>query len=72
MKTPEQVKGSIRNIAKAKGIRSQAVLQMYLLEQLLIRIAASPYRQFYPQRWVACCVNAGVGQSDYLGYGCHG
>lgn len=45
MKTPEQVKGSIRNIAKDKGIRPQAVLQMYLLERLLIRIATSPYRR---------------------------
>lgn len=43
MKTPEQVKGAIRNIANQKGIRPQAALQMYLLERLPIRIAGSQY-----------------------------
>ncbi|MBP3878855.1 MAG: nucleotidyl transferase AbiEii/AbiGii toxin family protein [Lachnospiraceae bacterium] len=44
MKTPEQLKGAIRNIAKAKNLRSQEVLQMFLFERILDRLAASPYR----------------------------
>lgn len=30
MKTPEQLKGAIRNIAKAKKLKPQEVLQMFL------------------------------------------
>ena len=44
MKTPEQLKGAIRNIAKAKNLRSQEVLQMFLFERILDRLAASPYK----------------------------
>ena len=44
MKTPEQLKGTIRNIAKDKNLRSQEVLQMFLFERILDRLAASPYR----------------------------
>ena len=44
MKTPEQLKGAIRNITKAKNLRSQEVLQMFLFERILDRLAASPYR----------------------------
>ena len=44
MKTPEQLKGAIRNIAKNKNLRSQEVLQMFLFERILDRLAASPYR----------------------------
>ena len=45
MKTPEQLKGAIRNIAKDKSLRSQEVLQMFLFERILDRLAASPYRK---------------------------
>ncbi len=45
MKTPEQLKGAIRNIAKDKKLRSQEVLQMFLFERILDRLAASPYRK---------------------------
>ena len=44
MKTPEQLKGAIRNIAKDKNLRSQEVLQMFLFERILDQLAASPYR----------------------------
>ena len=44
MKTPDQLKGAIRNIAKDKNLRSQEVLQMFLFERILDRLAASPYR----------------------------
>ena len=44
MKTPEQLKGAIRNITKAKSLRAQEVLQMFLFERILDRLAASPYR----------------------------
>lgn len=44
MKTPEQLKGAIRNIASEKNLRSQEVLQMYLFERILERFAASRFR----------------------------
>ena len=44
MKTPEQLKGTIRNIAKTKNLRSQEVLQMFLFERILDRLALSDYR----------------------------
>ena len=39
MKTAEQLKGAIRNIAKDKNVRSQEVLQMFLFERILDRLA---------------------------------
>lgn len=43
MKTPEQLKGAIRNIASKKNLRPQEVLQMFLFERILERLAQSPY-----------------------------
>ena len=44
MKTPEQLKGAIRNMAAKKKLRPQEVLQMFLVERVLERLAVSPYR----------------------------
>ncbi len=44
MKTPEQLKGAIRSMAAKKNLRVQEVLQMFLFERVLERLAASPYR----------------------------
>lgn len=44
MKTPEQLKGSIRSIATKKNLRAQEVLQMFLFERILERLANSKYR----------------------------
>ena len=44
MKTPEQLKGAIRNMAVQKNLRPQEVLQMFLFERVIDRLAASPYR----------------------------
>lgn len=41
MKTPEQLKGAIRNIAEEKNLRPQEVLQTVLFERLLERLAIS-------------------------------
>ncbi len=43
MKTPEQLKGAIRNIASKKNLRPQEVLQMFLFERILERLAQSQY-----------------------------
>ena len=43
MKSPEQLKGAIRNIAAKKNLRPQEVLQMFLFERILERLAKSPY-----------------------------
>ena len=44
MKTPEQLKGSIRSMAEKKNLRAQEVLQMFLFERILERLANSVYR----------------------------
>lgn len=44
MKTPEQLKGAIRNIAKAKKLKPQEVLQMFLFERILERLSLSKYK----------------------------
>ncbi len=44
MKTPEQLKGSIRSMAAKKNLRAQEVLQMFLFERILERLANSQYR----------------------------
>ena len=44
MKTPEQLKGAIRNMAAKKKLRPQEVLQKFLFERVLERLAVSPYR----------------------------
>lgn len=43
MKTPEQLKGAIRNIAADKNLRAQEVLQMFLFERILERLALAAY-----------------------------
>lgn len=45
MKTPEQLKGSIRSMAVKKNLRAQEVLQMFLFERILERLAASKYQK---------------------------
>lgn len=44
MKTPEQLKGAIRNIAKEKNLKPQEVLQMFLFERVLERLSVSKYK----------------------------
>lgn len=44
MKTPEQLKGTIRSIAAKKNLRAQEVLQMFLFERVLERLASSAYK----------------------------
>lgn len=44
MKTPEQLKGAIRNIAKEKQLKPQEVLQMFLFERILERLSLSKYK----------------------------
>ncbi len=45
MKTPEQLKGAIRNIAKAKDLHAQEVLQIFMFERILERLSLSPYQK---------------------------
>lgn len=46
-KTPEQLKGAIRNIAKQKGIHAQEVLQIFMFERILERLSVSPYKDCF-------------------------
>lgn len=45
MKTPEQLKGTIRNMAEKKNLRAQEILQMFLFERILDRLANSDYKE---------------------------
>ena len=47
MKTPEQLKGAIRNIAVSKSLHPQEVLQMFLFERILERLSVSPWRDHF-------------------------
>ena len=44
MKTPEQLKGAIRNLAKKKGIHAQEVLQIFMFERIIERLSVSLYK----------------------------
>lgn len=44
MKSPEQLKGAVKNIAKQKNISPQAVLQTLMFERLVERLSVSEYR----------------------------
>ena len=44
MKTPEQLKGTIRSMAAKKNLRAQEVLQVFLFERVLERLANSAYK----------------------------
>ena len=45
MKTPEQLKGTIRSMAAKRNLRAQEVLQMFLFERILERLANSKYKK---------------------------
>ena len=47
MKTPEQLKGAIRNMAKKKGIHAQEVLQIFMFERIIERLSVSPYKDSF-------------------------
>lgn len=44
MKTPEQLKGAIRNLSKKKGIHAQEVLQIFMFERIMERLSVSSYK----------------------------
>ena len=49
IKTPEQLKGAIRNLAKKKGIHAQEVLQIFMFERIIyFKRRAVDFR--YPRR----------------------
>ena len=45
MKTPEQLKGTIRSMAAKRNLRAQEVLHMFLFERILERLANSKYKK---------------------------
>lgn len=44
MKTPEKLKGAIRNFAASKNLKPQVVLQMFLFERFIERLALSDFK----------------------------
>ena len=45
MKSPEQLKGAIRNISREKSLAAGEVLQIFLFERLIERLSLSPYQK---------------------------
>lgn len=45
MKTPEQLNGAIRNMAKEKKIAAQDILQVFMFERIIERLSKSEYRE---------------------------
>ncbi len=45
MKTAEQLKGAIRNIAKSNNLQAQEVLQIFMFERLIERLSVSSYNE---------------------------
>ncbi len=45
MRSPEQLKGKIRNLAKEKDLHAQEILQIYMFERILERLSLSPYKK---------------------------
>ena len=43
MRSPEQIKGKVRNIAKEKSLKPQEVLQIYMFERIIERVSVSQY-----------------------------
>ncbi len=47
MKTPEQLKGAIRNFAANNNLRALDVQHMFMFERILERLSVSPYAQIF-------------------------
>lgn len=47
MKSPEQLKGAVKNIAKQKNVSPQAVLQTLMFERLVERLSVSEYKDIF-------------------------
>lgn len=47
MKTSEQLKGAVRNMAREKGVAAQEILQAYMFERFLERLSLSEYRECF-------------------------
>ena len=44
MKSAEQIKGAVKNIASKMNLKPQEVLQMFMFERLIERLSVSPYK----------------------------
>lgn len=45
MKSSEQIKGAVKNIAKKMGLKPQEVLQIFMFERLVERLSVSKYKE---------------------------
>ena len=55
MSNAMSLKAKIRNIAKQKNIPAQVILQNYMFERLLVRLAASTYKDKIDVVWWKRC-----------------
>lgn len=72
MRSPEQLKGWARNVAAEKHLRAQEILQMFMFERLLERLAASPYQKnFILKGGLLISSMVGLEGRTTMGYGYH-
>ena len=45
MKSAEQIKGAVKNIAKKMNLKPQEVLQIFMFERLVERLSISKYKE---------------------------
>lgn len=45
MKSAEQIKGAVKNIAKKMNLKPQEILQIYMFERLVERLSVSKYKE---------------------------
>ena len=68
-KTPEQLKGAVRNLAKQKGIHAQEIMQIFMFERILERLSISQYRNCFFKRWIVNICDGGCSATYNNGYG---
>ena len=56
MKTPEQLKGAVRNISKNNNLFPQEVLQMFFFERFLERLFINNIADFLDSLFVGCLI----------------
>ena len=63
IKTPEQLKGAVRNLAKKKQIHAQEVLQIYMFERIIERLSLSLYKdKFILKGGLLICAILGISE----------
>lgn len=71
MKSAEQIKGAVKNIAKRMNVKPQEVLQIFMFERLVERLSLSEYRENFIliKGWITNCIHDWNFGKNNHGYG---